>query len=232
MVARTRTRIVLIWMGIAMASAAASAPTIGRNGSARSATASGAKPASSRSFPTAGPPVKWRTPIGEGYSGPAVAQGKVIITDRILAKGAKNPDNAFDKNTPRRRQRTRPVPGRGHRQDPVEARIRLRLQAQLCFRAAHHAGHRRGQGLHARSHGRSVLPRSEQGQRHLVEEPAQGIQDGRAALGLCRPSARRRRPAHLPGRRQGERGRRFQQGHRQGNLAGPLRQGARATLRR
>lgn len=48
-------------------------------------------------FPEGGPRVRWRTPIGGGYSGPAVAQGKVIITDRILAADASNPDNPFNK---------------------------------------------------------------------------------------------------------------------------------------
>lgn len=41
------------------------------------------------------PVYRWRTPIGAGYSGPAVANGRVFITDRVLAKGAKNDDNAF-----------------------------------------------------------------------------------------------------------------------------------------
>src|SRR4051794_28275272 len=50
-------------------------------------------------FPPGGPKVRWRTPLGEGYSGPAVANGKVYITDRVLAAGAKNPDNAFDRKT-------------------------------------------------------------------------------------------------------------------------------------
>lgn len=50
-------------------------------------------------FPKGGPKVRWRTPIGEGYSGPAVANGRVYITDRVLAKGSKNPDNAFDRKT-------------------------------------------------------------------------------------------------------------------------------------
>ena len=36
-------------------------------------------------FPASGPKVRWRTPIAEGYSGPAVAQGRVVITDRVLA---------------------------------------------------------------------------------------------------------------------------------------------------
>lgn len=50
-------------------------------------------------FPAGGPKVRWRTPIGEGYSGPAVASGKVYITDRVLAKDAMNPANAFDRKT-------------------------------------------------------------------------------------------------------------------------------------
>ncbi len=50
-------------------------------------------------LPAGGPKVRWRTPIGEGYAGPAVANGKVYVTDRLLAKGAKNPDNAFDRKS-------------------------------------------------------------------------------------------------------------------------------------
>ena len=41
-------------------------------------------------FPKDGPPIRWRTPIGAGYAGPAVAGGRVYITDRILAPGASN----------------------------------------------------------------------------------------------------------------------------------------------
>jgi outer membrane protein assembly factor BamB len=47
-------------------------------------------------FPKGGPKVVWRAPVNAGYSGPAVSGGKVYVTDRILAKGAKNPDNPFD----------------------------------------------------------------------------------------------------------------------------------------
>jgi outer membrane protein assembly factor BamB len=32
-------------------------------------------------FPAGGAPVKWRVPVGGGYSGPAVVQGKVYLTD-------------------------------------------------------------------------------------------------------------------------------------------------------
>ncbi|MCI0700218.1 MAG: PQQ-binding-like beta-propeller repeat protein [Planctomycetia bacterium] len=43
-------------------------------------------------FPKDGPPVVWRKPIGEGYAGPAVAGGKLFITDRVKAKiDPKNP---------------------------------------------------------------------------------------------------------------------------------------------
>jgi outer membrane protein assembly factor BamB len=45
-------------------------------------------------FPKGGPTVKWRVPIGSGYAGPAVAGGRVYITDRILAKGTTNPTGA------------------------------------------------------------------------------------------------------------------------------------------
>jgi outer membrane protein assembly factor BamB len=47
-------------------------------------------------FPPGGPKVVWRTPIAAGYAGPAVASGKVYVTDRVLGKGAKNPDDPFD----------------------------------------------------------------------------------------------------------------------------------------
>jgi outer membrane protein assembly factor BamB len=47
-------------------------------------------------FPPEGPKVRWRTPVGMGYSGPAVAAGRVYVTDRLLTMGAKNPDSPFD----------------------------------------------------------------------------------------------------------------------------------------
>jgi len=49
-------------------------------------------------FPSKGPKVRWRTPIGAGYAGPAVAGGRIYITDRILAEGATNPKSAFAKS--------------------------------------------------------------------------------------------------------------------------------------
>jgi outer membrane protein assembly factor BamB len=50
-------------------------------------------------FPEGGPKVRWRTPIGAGYSGPVVVGDRVYVTDRMLAEGAKNPANPFDTKT-------------------------------------------------------------------------------------------------------------------------------------
>lgn len=49
-------------------------------------------------FPAKGPEIRWRTKIGEGYAGPAVAAGKVYITDRILPEGETNPKNPFGRS--------------------------------------------------------------------------------------------------------------------------------------
>ena len=35
------------------------------------------------SFPVGGPKVVWRKKIGTGYSGPAVADGRVYVADRV-----------------------------------------------------------------------------------------------------------------------------------------------------
>jgi outer membrane protein assembly factor BamB len=48
-----------------------------------------------KKFPKDGPKVLWRIPIGGGYAGPAVVGGRVYITDRVLARGEKDPENPF-----------------------------------------------------------------------------------------------------------------------------------------
>lgn len=53
-----------------------------------------------KTFPKDGPKVAWRVPIGSGYAGPAVSNGKVYVADRVLAKGAEVPKNSFDAKTP------------------------------------------------------------------------------------------------------------------------------------
>lgn len=47
-------------------------------------------------FPATGLKVLWRAEVGGGYSGPAVANGKVYVTDRQLNKGEDNPADPFD----------------------------------------------------------------------------------------------------------------------------------------
>jgi len=48
-------------------------------------------------FPTNGLSVRWRVPIGAGYSGPAVAGGRVYVTDRQLAPKTSNPSDPFQR---------------------------------------------------------------------------------------------------------------------------------------
>jgi len=50
-----------------------------------------------RSFPTNGLPVKWRAPVGAGYSGPAVAAGRVYLTDRPTNQQKGNTGGALDR---------------------------------------------------------------------------------------------------------------------------------------
>lgn len=48
-------------------------------------------------FPVEGLRFRWRTVIGGGYAGPAVAGGRVFVQDRKLARDAVKPANAFDR---------------------------------------------------------------------------------------------------------------------------------------
>jgi outer membrane protein assembly factor BamB len=50
-------------------------------------------------FPAGGPPIRWRTQIGSGYAGPAVAGGRVFVADRILATGSNRPSDPFARGT-------------------------------------------------------------------------------------------------------------------------------------
>lgn len=51
-----------------------------------------------KSFPKGGPKEQWRVPIGGGYAGPAVAGGKVYVTDRVLKAGTVDPKDPFAGN--------------------------------------------------------------------------------------------------------------------------------------
>lgn len=46
-------------------------------------------------FPNDGPKVRWRTPVGIGYAGPAVAAGRVFVPDFVLQKGKTLPRSGF-----------------------------------------------------------------------------------------------------------------------------------------
>ena len=48
-------------------------------------------------FPEGGPAIRWRVAIGAGYSGPAVADGRVYLMDRHAADAAGKPGNPFQR---------------------------------------------------------------------------------------------------------------------------------------
>ncbi|HEY0982429.1 PQQ-binding-like beta-propeller repeat protein [Schlesneria sp. T3-172] len=50
-----------------------------------------------KTFPADGPKVRWRTKVGGGYAGPAVANGRVYVTDKQLPTGESDPSNPFSR---------------------------------------------------------------------------------------------------------------------------------------
>lgn len=56
-------------------------------------------------FPAGGPPIRWRTPIGAGYSSPAVADGRVFIMDRPDSETRGNPGGALKRAAETGRER-------------------------------------------------------------------------------------------------------------------------------
>jgi outer membrane protein assembly factor BamB len=56
-------------------------------------------------FPADGVKVRWRAPIGGGYSGPAVAKGRVYVMDWSVAEGEAKPSNAFSRGETRGTER-------------------------------------------------------------------------------------------------------------------------------
>ncbi len=46
-------------------------------------------------FPKDGPKLRWKAPVGYGYAGPAVAAGRVYVTDWVPNEGVKIPSNPF-----------------------------------------------------------------------------------------------------------------------------------------
>ncbi len=50
-------------------------------------------------FPEDGPKIRWRVKVGGGYAGPAVAGGRVYVTDRQLKEGASDPASPFNRGS-------------------------------------------------------------------------------------------------------------------------------------
>ena len=50
-----------------------------------------------QAFPKEGLKVRWRAPVAAGYSSPAVAGGRVFVTDWIPKPDAKRPDDPFQR---------------------------------------------------------------------------------------------------------------------------------------
>src|SRR5689334_23179741 len=48
-------------------------------------------------FPKEGPKVRWRAPTGAGYAGPAVANGRVFVIDRVTPPDAKRQEDPFQR---------------------------------------------------------------------------------------------------------------------------------------
>lgn len=46
-------------------------------------------------FPSGGPTIRWRVPVGAGYSSPSVARGKVFVLERKEREGASRPASPF-----------------------------------------------------------------------------------------------------------------------------------------
>jgi outer membrane protein assembly factor BamB len=50
-----------------------------------------------KTFPEGGPVVRWRTPVGGGYAGPAVVGDRVYLTDKQLPTGDANPADPMER---------------------------------------------------------------------------------------------------------------------------------------
>src|SRR5215471_1170750 len=83
MLARSHSRIVLIWMGLAMASAGVARADDWPQWLGPQRDGVWREKGIVDKFPAGGPKARWRTPIGAGYAGPAVVNGRVYVTDRL-----------------------------------------------------------------------------------------------------------------------------------------------------
>ena len=96
-------------------------------------------------FPAAGPTVLWRHPVGGGFAGPAVADGRVFVMDYVTDKQSdslRQPARQVGGN------RTRALPLRRRRPAAVETRVRASLQHLVSRRAASDTDRGWRSGLH------------------------------------------------------------------------------------
>lgn len=89
-----------------------------------------------KKFPKGGPPVLWRTPVAEGYAGPAVADGRVYVTDWVRDPNAKPPASAFNNTT------TLPGTERVHCLDQMTGKILWTHTYDCPYRVSYAAGPR------------------------------------------------------------------------------------------
>ena len=132
-----------------------------------------------RTWPQEGPKVLWTVPVGAGFGGPAVSDGKVYLLDR-------------DEKVGRHAPRARP----GERQGALDLRLRRARQLHVR-RLADDADGRRRARLHRRADGRSVRHQHEDAEARLAQEHLEGLRRRRraAAVGDRAESADLRRPA-------------------------------------
>jgi len=94
-----------------------------------------------RTFPSNGLRFLWRSPIGGGYSGPAVANSRVYVMDRQLTPGTSQPSDAFARGV---------IPGveRIRCFDAVDGKIRWQHEYSCPYTVSYPAGPRVTPSVH------------------------------------------------------------------------------------
>ncbi len=157
-------------------------------------------------------PIKWRAPIGSGYSGPTVAEGRVFVMDRIAEPNVQERVLSFDAGT-----------GREMWSYAYDCRYQG-VQYEAGPRGSVTIDEGRAYALGTMGHLHCLEARS--GQAALDARLPAGIRRQGPDLGDRRLAAGRGRSCDRARRRQGQcvhHG--VRQGHRPGTLAGPERRG-------
>ena len=169
-------------------------------------------------LPADGPKVAWRAPVSGGYAGPAVANGKVYIADYVTDADV-NVAN-FERKESTGTERVLCL-------DEATGKELWKYEYPVKYTVSYPAGprctpgRRQRQGLHARRRRQPVCFDANYRRGPLVARLQQGIRSEDRALGLLRPSARRRQQADLHRRRRRQLRRRVRQEHRQGVVEEP-----------